>query len=319
MDADGHRKGRRRWIGAAVLALIVLVGVAIGLAAISDDRGGRNGDGGTDLGSTELTETYSDRLGWSIDYPEGWYVLPIDQFTGRFSLQGAAFSNEPLTPESDAGFGGSPVPNIAALTHDAVVLVVTHRSGGPAPSFGDDSAYPLDPADARVDRRAAPASSFLQFRGDGLGDFTVQFGGHADAPPTLRETLDRMIRTIRFEPWELGEVRNGSAAVSTDLPDGTGEIARVEDAGFVAVMKFSGRTYALDVPDVNCGGQRYAWDPVTRQILLTGTCFDDVRYDARGIPDPSNPPRFLEPLERHPIYEAWDGTALVALGVVLAP
>jgi hypothetical protein len=318
MDADGHRKGRRRWIGPAVLALIVLAKVAFGLAAISDDRGGRIGNGGTDLGSTELTETYSDRLGWSIDYPEGWSVLPID-FTDRVSLQGAALSNEPLTPGDDEGFGGSPLPDLSTLTHEGVVLIITHRSGGPAPTFGDDSVYPLDPADARVDRRAAPASSFLQFRGDGLGDFTVQFGGYADAPPTLRETLDRMIRTIRFEPWELGEVRNGSAAVSVDLPEGTGEITRVEDAGFVAVMKFFGRTYALDVPDVNCGGQRYAWDPVTRQILLTGTCFDDVRYDSRGTPDPSNPPRFVEPLERHPIYEAWDGTALVALRVVLAP
>jgi hypothetical protein len=317
MDTDGHREGRRRWIGAAVLALIIAPGVAIALATISD-RSGRSEDGGTDLGSTALTETYTDRLGWSIDYPEGWYVLPIDQFTGRLSLQGAAFSNEPLTPENDAGFGGSPVPNIVALTHDAVVLIVTHRSGGPAPTFGDDSAYPLDPADARVMPGDSPASSELGFRGDGVGDFTARFGGYAEAPPELLEALDRMIRTIRFEPWELGEVRNGFAAVSTDLPEGSGEVIRVKDLGFISVMKFGGRTYALDVPDVNCGGQRYTWDPATGQILLTGTCFDDVRYDARGTPDPSNPPRFLEPLERHPIYEAWDGTALVALGVVLA-
>jgi hypothetical protein len=318
MDTDGHREGRRRWIGAAVLALIIASGVAVALATISD-RNGRIEDSGTDLRPTTLSETYTDRLGWSIDYPEGWYVLPIDQFTGRFSLQGAAFSNEPLTPENDAGFGGSPVPNIATLTHDAVVMIVTHRSGGPAPSFGDDSTYPLDPVHARVVPGDAPASSELGFRGDGVGDFTARFGGFPDAPPELLEALDRMIRTIRFEPWELGEVRNGSAAVSTDFPEGTGEITRVEDLGFLAVMKSFGQTYALNVPDVNCGGQRYTWDPTTERILLTGTCFDDVRYDARGTPDPSNPPRFLEPLERHPIYEAWDGTALVALGVVLAP
>jgi hypothetical protein len=265
-----------------------------------------------------LTETYTDRLGWSIDYPEGWYVLPID-VTGRVSLQGAAFSNEPLTPPEVAGFDGSPVPDVAALTHDGVVLIITHRSGGPAPTFGDDSTYPLDPADARLNTGDEPASSELAFRGDGVGDFTAQFGGYADAPPALHETLDRMIRTIRFAPWEIGEVRNGSAAVSSDFPEGTGEVIRVQDLGFVAVMKFGGRTYALDVPDVNCGGQRYAWDPTTQRILLTGTCFDDIRYDAGGTPDPSNPPRFLEPLERHPIYEAWDGTALVALGVVVSP
>jgi hypothetical protein len=303
------RRARRRGIGAAALATFVVATTTFALVQAFEQDGRREGANPEPI---LLTETYTDELGWSIDHPVGWYVLPIDS-TYRVTIQGAAFSDEPLAPGGDDGFGGDGYPNLSSLTHDAVIVIVTHRSGGPAPSLGDDSEFPLDPADARVIPGDAPAPAYLDFRGDGQSDFTVRFGGFADAPPASLDAVDRMVRTIRFEPWEVGDVRNGFAAIDGAVPDGGGEVGFVDLLGLIYQMNVGGELYVLDVPDVSCEGQNQTWDPKTHQILLEGPCYDDIRYDVNGVPDPSNPPAYREPLEKHPVVAAWDGTSLVAL------
>ena len=313
-----ERRARRRRLAAASLALAIATGSTAALVRAF----GRTSDGvGTDTSPTvtdepplALTRTYTDELGWSVDYPDGWHVLPIDYFDGRVNLTGVALSNEPLVPAGDEGFGGEPLPDLSTLTHDGVVLIVTHRSGGPAPTIEDDSRYPLDPSAAQIIPGPSPASAVLGFRGDGLGDFTARFGGYADGPPELYDALDRMIQTIRFEPWELGDARNGFAAILGDVPEGSGVSDLVEQLGLIYEMRIEGVLYVLDVPNVSCEGQNQTWDPDTRQILLEGPCYADIRYDVDGVPDPSNPPEYQQTLDRHPVIRAWDGTPLVALG-----
>ena len=41
-------------------------------------------------------QTYTDPLGWSIDYPDGWSVEQIHT-SGRVTTEGAIFVNEPST------------------------------------------------------------------------------------------------------------------------------------------------------------------------------------------------------------------------------
>jgi hypothetical protein len=314
----GRRARRRRIVTAAVAVLFASASTALLVRAF----GSTTNDLGTEPtvsptvapASVVLSETYQDQVGWSIDYPPGWTVLPINS-TGRVTIQGAAFSNGPLVPASG---DGQPYPDLSKLGRDDVVLIVTHRSGGPGPTFGDDSHFPLDPADAHVIPGPGPVSSVLDFRGDGLDAFEARFGGWGGGHPDLYDTLERMIRTIRFKPWELGDVRNGFAAISGDIQDGRGESGLVPRLGLIYEMRIGGVPYVLDVPDVSCEGQNQAWDPVRKQILLEGPCYQDIRYDVDGAPDPANPPGYQQPLERHPVVRAWDGTLLVALDFVVS-
>ena len=255
--------------------------------------------------------SYEDPLGWSVDHPPDWSVLPIDWFDGRTSTTGVALSNEQLPPASDLGGEGSPWPDLSRLTHRGVVLIVTHHVGGPAPSVGDDSSFPLDPSDAQVIPGDSPASSVLVFRGDGL-EFTARFGGYADAPPELHSVLDDMIRSIRFQPWANGEERNGFEAVGEHVRDGRAGSTLVQRSNLVYVMKQGpGRPYLLDVPELNCEGQNQDWDAAAQELLMESPCFPDVRYDVDGMPHPANPPQFSEPIERSELIRAWDGTLLL--------
>jgi hypothetical protein len=303
-----------RATGSRVLAgLVALAVVGVGAALfMSAYRGASDvpAPGGSALSATAGTTTYRDALGWSVDHPSDWFVLPIDWFNGRYSTFGAALSNEPLPPAADDG-EGSPWPDLSQLSHDGAVLIVTHRSGGPAPTVGDDSTFPLDPAEAQVVPGDDPASNVVNFRGDGL-EFTALFGGFADAPPEILETLNSMVGSIRFQPWEPGEVRNGFEAVGTNVRDGRAGAALAQRYQLVYVMKQGpGRTYLLDVPELNCEGQNQDWDPSTQEIVMESPCFAEVRYDVDGIPHSSNPPRFSEPIRRIDLIRAWDGSLLV--------
>jgi hypothetical protein len=305
------RRSLLRRVGTGVLALALGLAAIVGLVR-AFDRSARVVPIASDQPPQPM-KTYENPLGWSIDVPADWFVQPIDGFNGRFSLSGAALSNEPITP---GGESSGSLPDLSTLSRDGVMLIVTHREGGPPPSIEDDSMFPLDPDDASIMPGPSPVSSVLRFRGDGI-EFTAQYGGYADGDPKNIRTLERAITTIRFQPWELGDVRNGFEAVAADLPEGTGQPGLVNKIGLIYVMKFGGETYVLDVPDVSCEGQNQAWDAPSNQILLEGPCYEDIRYDPDGSPDPMNAPAFQQILDRHPVIRAHDGTPLVALDVVV--
>jgi TolB protein len=258
-------------------------------------------------------QTYEDPLGWSIDFPNDWYMQRIDGTVDRrYDLVGAAFSNEPIT----RGGSGDPLPDVSTLSPNGVMLIITHREGGPAPTVADDSSFPLDPNDASVLPGPSPLSAVLDFRGDGL-EFTAQFGGFADGDRRNMDALKQAITTIRFKPWEPGDVRNGFEWINADFPGDKGRPSFSEGLGIIYVMKLDGETYVLDVPDVSCEGQNQAWDARSQQILLEGPCYDDIRYNPDGSPDPVNAPEYQHSLDRHPVIRAHDGSSLVALNVVV--
>jgi hypothetical protein len=305
----GRSPGSRVSAGLVALAIVGL-GAALFVSAYRG-AGDVPPPGGAVPSASAGTTTYRDALGWSVDHPSDWFVLPIDWFNGRYSTWGAALSNEPLPAASEDAGEGSPWPDLSQLSHDGAVLIVTHRAGGPAPTVDDDSTFPLDPADAQLVPGDDPASSILNFRGDGL-EFTALFGGYADAPPELLETVDSMVGSIRFQPWEPGEIRNGYEAVGASVRDGRAGSALVQRYQLVYVMKQGpGRAYLLDVPELNCEGQNQDWDPDTQEIVMESPCFAEVRYDVDGIPHPANPPRFSVPIRRIEPIRAWDGSLLV--------
>ena len=258
------------------------------------------------------TETYTDHLGWSLDHPARWHVYPIDWFNGRYSTTGAAFSNEPLVPATDERGEGEPWPDLTQLSPEGVVLIVTHRDGGPASTVDDDSPFPLQPDDAAILNAEPPLDRMLAFRGDGL-EFSMVWGGSDDASPAALDALGRMIRTIRFQPWEGGDVRNGFATIYQDSPPGQGYPDFVARLGVIYQMRIDGRRYVLDVPELNCEGSNEDWDAATQELLMESPCYPDVRYTVDGAPSAANPPGFQEVLAAHPTIRAWDGTLLVAI------
>jgi hypothetical protein len=192
---------------------------------------------------------------------------------------------------------------------------VIHREGGPAPTIADDSAFPLQPEDAAILNAEPPLDRMLAFRGDGL-EFSMVWGGNDDASEESLGAMDRMIRTIRFQPWESDDVRNGFTPVGVDFPWGRGEVGFIRRLGLIYTMKIRDLgIYVIDVPDVSCEGQNQTWDASAEQILLEGPCYGDIRYDLDGRPDPGNPAEYQKRLDKHPVIRAWDGSRLVALEV----
>jgi hypothetical protein len=106
------------------------------------------------------------------------------------------------------------------------------------------------------------------------------------ANPENIRTLERAITTIRFQPWELSDVRNGFEAVAADLPDGTGQSGLVKELGLIYVMNFDGETYVLDVPDVSSEGRtRRGTRGRTRSCSKDrATTISDTTQTARRIP-----------------------------------
>jgi hypothetical protein len=267
-----------------------------------------------DKASPSSAETYTDPLGWSLDHPAGWFVYPIDWFNGRYSQTGAAFSNQPLVPSTNESGRSEGWPDLSQLSPEGAVLIVTHRDGGPAPTIADDSSFPLQSGDAAILNAGPPLDRLLEFRGDGLG-FSMVWGGYDDASQETRDALDEMIRTIRFEPWEGSDARNGFATILQVSPSGQGYPDSVAKLLVIYQMRIDGRTYVLDVPELNCEGSNYDWDAATQELLMESPCYPDVRYTVDGAPSTANPPGFQEVLAAHPTIQAWDGTLLVAVDV----
>ena len=117
--------------------------------------------------------TYTDPLGWTVDVPPGWT-------TQHYAGAGAGFSGDGLS-------------------------VSVTRGGVNA----DDSSFPLDPDGFFIQGEGGLIGSL---NGDGQPyKFVVTEEGTTltKLDALQKPLIDRMIRSISFQPWSVGEERNG--------------------------------------------------------------------------------------------------------------
>jgi hypothetical protein len=255
---------------------------------------------------------YEDPLGWTAEIPEGWHVLPLDGSNGRYSVRGAAISNEPLRAGPDGTY-----PDLSGLFPDGAALIVTHREGGPAPDYlSDDSTFPLRWGDFQAIPGGLVVGSTLDFRANGM-DFTLDLAVRADAPEDLVRTLQAIVASIHPLPLTDGELPNGYFVVSAgavaeapairvlDLISDTGKEERF------LLVHAPGGYYALDLPSGAGPSSEFIWDAPTQEIVWTqgGEVF--ARYDREGAPALQPPGADLAPLLIHPVVRAWDAAHLL--------
>lgn len=232
--------------------------------------------------------TYTDRLGWTVDVPPGWTT---NQLVGS----GAQFSS------------------------DGIVIDI---GGGGTPGQSDDSSYPLDPNGFLFQGEGGLIGNFA---GDGraFGFVVMEDGTTLTKLNAVQKPLvDRMISSIRFQPWQLGETRNGLTAVGKVLPAATAEwlIYKLTGDHYVAYYGGDGGR-ALLGPAPACPG-----GPATYEIRETGeagiTCSDGTAANwnfGTGAPKAGNPSPFVAPLPTHPAVLSWDGWLLAKLPQSASP
>jgi hypothetical protein len=144
--------------------------------------------------------TFTDDLyGWTIDVPNTWTAHNI-------STQGAGTQG-------------------ADLVGDAMSVRITTETApknSPPPGLTlptvPDSSFPLD---ANSLLRSKDGGLVGQFRGDGLV-FTVQVSSPSASgqlSTSDQAILERMIGSIAFQPWHVGDVRNDWVAIATPTAD----------------------------------------------------------------------------------------------------
>jgi hypothetical protein len=125
-----------------------------------------------EAGITPDLSTYTDPLGWRIDYPADWYVVPIDTGDARVQERGAQFSNIDLPVP--LWFPDTPLqPNDADLPAYGVAFIVTHRFGGPSQDLAQIPELPVSSRDLSVGSApgGSPSIETLAFR---IGDVPFQ-------------------------------------------------------------------------------------------------------------------------------------------------
>ena len=278
------------------------------------------GEGGAISGTPPAERewrTYTDDLGWSIDYPSDWTVTPIAT-QGRASFTGASFANYSQTLAPSEATPSPVPPDSGSIPADGVVLTITHREGGPGPAMDqDDSSFPLSMDDfAPTPTPQGVAHWTLEVRGNGLAYLADVWAG-SDAASHLPAALSRMIASIWFPEPTKGAVLNGYLVMDAAeaYPVGSGTLVADTPSGVQPFMLIHapGGFYALEIDRQLCSDPALsAWDPSARQV----TCKrDGFVWDRNGTPLPGGGPIASGPLPVHPAIVAWNGDVMVAPGV----
>lgn len=172
--------GGRSRLGAALVAFAVFAAAGVFAWRAFDpwDRGSTV--------SAHGAATYTDPLGWALDYPPAWNVVRIDTHE-KASYSGAQFSNVPVGLPS----ASPPAPmqvNSSVLPNDGIALTITHRVGGP-------------PADPSVELPRAPIS-------------VEQFS--SGSAPAGGSTVDYLSFTVDDLPLE-ATIKTGPRATPDDI------------------------------------------------------------------------------------------------------
>jgi len=172
----------------------------------------------------------------------------------------------------------------------------------------DDSSFPLNFADYEGNNQP-------HFYGDGQTFIIQWLTGTADPlTPEQSAVVERIVESIRFEHWQVGDQRNGWTAVGKILPASSAE--------WMYAVTGDGENYIA----TNVDGVRSLFGPAPSacvgpsfEVRSTGvagvTCNDGTGgdWDFEGRPQPGNDPGFDVRLPGYPAVRSWDGQLLVRL------
>jgi hypothetical protein len=256
--------------------------------------------------------TYTDPLGWTVDLPATWVTKKIDGSDANTSYAGAAFGSATL--EQD------PAGPIAIGVASGEVAVLLYRSTcvtcpGPGPRLSDDSDFPL--ALSAMD--TVDGGYLLAFQADGIS-FTLQIRLGTNAPTAEQlAILLRMVSSIHFEPWHIGEQRDGWTALNpTDQDPLSWRTAMISwqscnSRGCYVLTSGDPIGQYLLGPIKPCGeGENMTADPHATDYVILLDCPDGStqRWTRTGAPAPTNSAGYDAQLEKHPVIKAWDGSLL---------
>jgi hypothetical protein len=189
-----RRRSRHRRVGGIVVGLFVFTAAgALLVTAFRDQRGA------VPATPTSWT-THTDPYGWTIDVPDGWRTVAT-------SNRGARFEGDDMSVEISI----QPAPS------ESLPPGFTLPPGLTLPP-ANDSQFPLSADQLLSDVEGGLGGHFF---GDGL-QFNVLVLSPSlpgSLPDTDSDILDHMIGSISFQPWRIGEVRNGWEAIATPTHD----------------------------------------------------------------------------------------------------
>jgi len=225
--------------------------------------------------------TYTHPLGWSVDVPPGWT-------TQEYEGVGAGFSGDGLS--------------------------VSFTRGGVNDS--DDSSFPLDPDGFFIQGEGGLIGSL---NGDGMPyKFVVTEDGTTltKLSAVQKPLIDRMIRSISFEPWSVGEERNGYTAVGSVLPAATAEWITYQGDHYVAYYDGAGGRALLGPAPACAEGQGTYEIRETGEAGITcasGTASWKANWNFATGALKASDLTGVGPLATHLAVLSWDGWLLARL------
>jgi hypothetical protein len=159
----------------------------------------------------------------------------------------------------------------------------------------------------------------LAFQADGIS-FTLQIRLGTNAPTAEQlAILLRMVSSIHFEPWHIGEQRDGWTALNpTDQDPLSWRTAMISwqscnSRGCYVLTSGDPIGQYLLGPIKPCGeGENMTADPHATDYVILLDCPDGStqRWTRTGAPAPTNSAGYDAQLEKHPVIKAWDGSLL---------
>jgi hypothetical protein len=290
------------------LAGVPVTAGVLGFAAVPVSFVFQSQDAGSPPPSSSLSPSpigapahgYTDPLGWTIDVPDGWSAHPIEMGTADESWRGAWFgTGQPADVVPD--------PNRMTPRPGDVMLILDRHEHVGSSSPGDDSSLPLT-----FKQLASVDGGYrLDFRADGQ-PFTLSVRADSDGlTDQQRATVESIVASIHFQPWEPGEARDGWTAVGRVLPSASAQWVMFESEHWYATYDSEGRRlFVGPAPNCSTGGSYEV-----RETGVVGiTCPDGTggEWDLQGHPRPQNSPGFDVALDGYSAILAWDGGTLLA-------